>query len=322
MAKSLATVNQSLNWVEAQGLVYNSAALLTEDLSTIRSALPTAEHTQEFYEARYYEMSTADRNMVRKSGQMAETGWWDPATNSLTSTPTHARGIRLVQMWFEQGGLCAYTRLPVALLDTQVEHVVPGGGDHPTNWLLVKANVNMNRKRATMAEFVARWTEKVKVGQKQFEADYAANEASNAANRNRKQLILAMSEAELRQFTPATSKEWEYVHRNVGMSSLQQKRLLKNGEVRAGGSQGNYKEVLNTCALEYLHGDKTLARSIFDDARAACVRYINGEIQNTTYAGLLSDLIESSEHAPVGFDRVKFIARLARMTYTHPHLAS
>ena len=41
----------------------------------------------------------------------------------------------------------------------------------------------------------------------------------------------------------------------------------KDGVARPGGSQGNYKEVLNTVLTEYLLGDKELARQIYRTVR-------------------------------------------------------
>jgi len=314
------TVNQQLTWEEASNLVKNKDVIASGDPLTIRRAIPGWNTPAPGFIHQWHDLPTDTKAMIRKSGQQAQTGWYDPATNKLTKNPTDIRGQSIYKLWLCQAKKCAYTHVECDILDMQLEHVNPGGGDHPTNWLLVKSNVNMNRKRTDLTKWVAKWEKKVAKGKAHFEAEYNKKELKNAANRLVKERILSMTEDELREFTPSKAKEWEYVHRAVGMSSLGTHRLLKNGEIRAGGSQGNYKEVLNTIALEYLHGDKELAQQMYRTAKAACADYLNGKTQNDTYVHILADTIELSKHQWVKYNREKFTKKVLRNTYKWPNV--
>lgn len=301
-------VNQSLDYEQASGLIANADVLLTEDIKQILTAMNYQHVKKTEAEKFYYTFKPADRYQIRKSGQQGKIGWYDPATGTITTSPTDARAIAICQQYLGQKCRCAYTHVEADILDMQVEHFVPNGGDKPDNWLLVLSNVNMNRKQSSMADFIDRHRH---VEDKEaFIAKEEKRKAKNEANRDRKEMILDMTEDELRAFTPGNAKEWEYVHRAVGMSSLQKFRLTTDGVQRSGGSQGNYKEVLNTIALEYLHGSKELARQIYDTCRAGADLYINGKIQNDTYASILCDAIELSNHQYVKYNRQKFTKSL------------
>jgi len=104
------------------------------------------------------------------------------------------------------------------------------------------------------------------------------------------------------------------------MSSLQPFRLTKKGVARAGGSQGNYKEVLNTVLQEYLYGDKNLAAQIFHTVRSGADRYVRGFINNTDYVEMMCAAIELSNHVAVEYNKEKFTAKVLRNTYSWPHL--
>ena len=81
-------------------------------------------------------------------------------------------------------------------------------------------------------------------------------------NKLEKARILNMSEHELCQYwlTRTNYDNDKYVWRNIGMSNLSPFRVRKDGTVRSGGTQGNYKDVLNTIAAEYLFGDPVYHR--------------------------------------------------------------
>lgn len=318
------TVNQQLTWEEATNLVRLKDTLITGDPRCIIRAISGNNLDDGDYvfkrQQAYYDLPTNTKAALRKTGQQAQTGWYDPETDSLTKNPTDSRGEYIFGLWVAQGNKCAYTHVHCNILDMQLEHVIPGGGDHPDNWLLVKSNVNMNRKRTDLGKWIAKWEKKVAKGKTSFEAAYHKKELLNTANRLIKERILNMTEDELREFTPSTAKQWEYVHRAVGMSSLGTHRLLKNGETRAGGSQGNYKEVLNTIALEYLHGDKELAGQMYRTVKAACAQYLHGKIQNDTYVDILANTIELSKHQYVKYNRQKFTKKVLRNTYRWPNV--
>ena len=327
-SKRKPSVPQNLSWEEALGVVNNKEALLTGDVIEIRQAMGFKNVASRFAPTDFYKsLSVDDRNMVRKSGQAKEMhneqgfkGWWDPSSRSWTENPTPARGVEICRMYLSQGGRCAYSHVPCDITDMQIEHVRPGAGDIPSNWLLVKSNINMNRKRTKLKTWVNKWEKAVAQGREEFIASLKKKQKKNADNNERAEMILAMSEDELRAFTPANAKEWEYVHRAVGTSSLQKKRLLTNGETRSGGSQGNYKEVLNTIAMEYLHGDKELAAQIFRTVRAGADQYVDGKINNDTYASIMCDAIELSNHQWMKYNREKFINKIVKTTYTWPNV--
>ena len=105
------------------------------------------------------------------------------------------------------------------------------------------------------------------------------------------------------------------------MSSLGEFRILKNsGQKRAGGSQGNYKAVLDTVAREFLFGDEEVAKDIFECCRLLTSKYRNGEIQNNVYAEHICSIIETSPHVPPSFSTEKLFNQILRSTYTWTHL--
>ena len=320
--------NQILDWEQCQGLINNKRNLLM-GRQVVRDAVMVRDVSWEEAEDFYNNLSTPDRAMVRKSGQQGicgegenTLGWYDPDTDALTKNPTHGRGILICQLYLNQGGRCAYTQTgPYNILDFQVEHIIANGGDHPDNWFLVAYNVNENRKQSRMTKFINRWEKRAANGQEEFEKWY--NDLKKAANKGQraKVTILSMEEDDLRDYLDICPAKYEkYMWRNIGMSSLQPFRLTKAGVARPGGSQGNYKEVLNTVLNEYLRGDKELARQIYRVIRIGAAKYVNGEINNTDYVEIMCEMIELSNHQAVKYNREKFTAKVLRNTYSWPNL--
>ena len=313
--------HQILDWQQTIALLDNKETLLSGG-NAIRSKVNTVEVSWEEASDFYNSQSTSDRAMIRKSGQQGGLGWWDPVTESLTDNPTQQRGILLCQMYLKQDRKCAYTLTgPHHILDLQVEHITPNGGDHPDNMILTLYNVNENRCQSTMEVFVDRWQKRADKGEREFTSWYADMLKASAKGQKEKVKILAMDEEDLAKFAPMCAKRYEkYMWRNIGMSSIQPFRLTKKGEVRSGGSQGNYKPVLNTILHEHLYGDKELAQQMFHTIRVAASNYVNGKINNDTYASIMCDCLDLSNHQPVGYNRDKFIANVLRNTYSWSHL--
>ena len=320
--------NQILDWQQCQGLIANKKTLLM-GRQAVRDAIVVAETTWEEATDFYYSLSTADRSMVRKSGQQGicgdgdnTLGWYDPESNSLTKNPTHARGISICQAYLNQGRKCAYTHTgPYNILDFQVEHIEPNAGDHPDNWFLVVYNVNENRKQSRMTAFIQRWEDRAANGEQEFTNWYNDLKKASDKGQRAKVSILSMNEDDLRDYLFECPVKYEkYMWRNIGMSSLQPFRLTKAGVARPGGSQGNYKPVMNTILREYLLGDKDLARQIFRTVRIGAAKYVNGEINNTDYVNIMCECVELSNHQDVKYNREKFTAQVLRNTYSWPHL--
>jgi len=315
--------NQILTWQQVQGLLANKETLFSGS-QLIRQKANIIDTTWAAAKEYYYAHTTAERALIRKTGQQNQIGWWDPATKSITDNPTDARGILICQMYLNQNGMCAYTSTgPHNILDFQVEHIEPNGGDHPENMILVLYNVNENRKRSSMTTFVDRWYRRAIKGEEEFNKWYKDLQTAAAKGQKIKVDILGMTLDELRVYAPTCPKRYEkYLWRNIGMSSLQPFRLTKQGVARAGGSQGNYKEILNTVLYEYLYGDRGLAERIFAICRVAADRYVRGFIQNTQYINEVCEAIELSNHVAVGYNREKFTAKVLRNTYSWPHLSN
>ena len=313
--------NQILDWEQCQGLINNKQNLLM-GRQAVHDAVVVADIDWEQATDYYYALSTPDRAMVRKSGQQAQTGWWDPETQSLTRNPTHARGILICQMYLNQGGKCAYTHTgPYNILDFQVEHIEPGAGDHPDNWFLVVYNVNENRKQSHMSDFIRRWEIRAANGEEEFKKWYADMKAAAKKGHRAKVSILSMNEDELRDYLFECPAKYEkYMWRNIGMSSLMPKRVSPDGKDRSGGSQGNYKPVMNTILREYLLGDKELAHQIFRTIRVAAAKYVKGEINNTDYVEIMCDSVELSNHPSPKYNREKFTKFVLSKTHSWPHL--
>jgi len=322
MESTRITGHQILTWQQVQGLLANEETLLSGG-AAIREKAYTVDTTWAAAEEYYHAHSTADRALIRKTGQQNQIGWWDPATQTHTDNPTHARGILVCQMYLNQDCKCAYTGTgPYSILDFQVEHIEPNGGDHPDNMLLVVYNVNENRKQSTMEGFIARWRKRASKGMEEYNTWYDDTMKASAKGQKEKVKILSMDEEELKTFAPICAKKYhKYMWRNIGMSSLQPFRLTKKGVARAGGSQGNYKEVLNTVLQEYLYGDKNLAAQIFHTVRSGADRYVRGFINNTDYVEMMCAAIELSNHVAVEYNREKFTTKVLRNTYSWPHLS-
>lgn len=321
MESTRITGHQILTWEQAQGLLANEETLLAGG-AAIREKAYTVDTTWAAAEEYYYAHSTADRAMIRKTGQQGLIGWWDPATKTHTDNPTPARGILVCQMYLNQDGKCAYTGTgPYSILDFQVEHIEPNGGDHPDNMLLVVYNVNENRKQSTMEVFIARWRKRASKGMEEYNKWYKNTMEASAKGQKEKVKILSMDEEELKTFALRCDKKYhKYMWRNIGMSSLQPSRLSKKGVPRNGACQGNYKEVLDTVLYEYLYGDKNLAAQIYHTVRSGAASYVNGFINNSDYVELMCAAIELSNHVAVEYNREKFTAKVLRNTYSWPHL--
>lgn len=320
--------NQTLTWHQAQGLLANKEILFAGG-NAIRKEAFIVDTTWNAAAEYYFSHTTEERALIRKTGQQGKChdgenslGWWDPSTKTHTKNPTHDRGILICQMYLNQNGKCAYTRTgPYNILDFQVEHINPNSGDHPDNMLLVVYNVNENRKQSTMEEFVDRWYRRTLKGEEEYNKWYDDIRKASEKGQAMKVKILNMSEEELADFALTCPKKYEkYMWRVIGMSSLQSFRLTKAGIARPGGSQGNYKEVLNTVLYEYLYGNKDLAEQIYRTVRVAATQYLNGLIQNSTYSTIMCDAIELSKHPHLGYNREKFTKKVLRNTYKWPNI--
>jgi hypothetical protein len=299
--------------------------IMSKTPTEIQQACKICDITWEEAEQVYYSFDTPTRAMIRKSGQQLQQGYYNPSKGDLDAPgtqPTDARGILITKMWIEQGFKCAYTSDgPRSILDFQVEHIIPGEGDYPSNIVLVLANVNENKKSSTMEYFIERNIKRYERGE--YETWYKSMKEAAAKNQKVKVEILDMDDEELRAYITGTpNKKYDkYLWRNIGMSSLSGFRIKKStGEKRAGGSQGNYKEVLNTILLEYLFGDQDLAREIYNSAKLFRSKYLEGQIQSDVYAHLTADVIELSNHVVSGYNRDKFISKVIRNNYSWPHL--
>lgn len=274
-----------------------------------------------------YSTFTADeRADIRKSGQQLRQGYWNPETQSIDApgvNPTNSRGIFITQMYLNQDRCCAYTGDgPYHILDFQVEHIDPNGGDHPDNMVLVLANVNENKKQS-VENFLERCQYRYDMGEREYTKWYKDMKDAVKRGHKKKSVILSMEDDELRTYweTRSTTKYDKYVWRNIGMSSLGEFRIhVKTGQERAGGTQGNYVDILSTIAAEYLFGDPDLAREIYESARLFRSAYLNGKIQRDVYAILNTEIIELSNHIYPGYNREKFINNVIRNNYSWQHL--
>lgn len=277
-------------------------------------------------EQAYSTFTTEERADIRKSGQKLLNGYYNPETKSIDApgiAPTNARGIMITQMYLNQDRCCAYSGDgPYHILDFQVEHIDPSGGDYPENIVLVLANVNENKKQS-VENFLERCQKRYDMGELEYNKWYKDMKDAVKRGHKTKSLILSMNDDELRTYwqTRSTTKYDKYVWRNIGMSSLSEFRILKKtGLQRAGGSQGNYVDVLSTIAAEYLFGDQDLAKDIYESARLFRSTFLHGQIQREVYAMLTAEVIELSNHIYPGYNREKFLNTVNRNNYSWAHL--
>jgi hypothetical protein len=316
--------DQLLEFSQLQGVVDRADILLGGDLESIKQqSITNTEVTWEMATDFYNSFPVEIRDLIKKSGQQLLQGWYNPLTKELDapgSKPTDERGILICQMYLQQDAKCAYSGDgPCHILDFQVEHIVPEDGDYPENIVLVLANVNENKKQ-NMVTFVNRARRSLSKGREAYQAKIDLKRQENIQNNKDKDKIMAMNFEQLREYVIANGCN-KYVWRNVGMSSLGEFRILKNsGKKRAGGSQGNYRMVLDTVAREFLFGDKEVSKDLFSACRLLTSKYRNGEIQNDVYGEHIASIIETSEHKPQNFCFEKLVNQITNSTYKWPHL--
>jgi len=316
--------DQLLTWEQLEAVLSRKDIILS-DADTIISKSKVNDISWEEAEIVYNSFSTDDRTKIRKSGQKYEEGWWIPETQSISapkSQPTESRGIMITQMYLSQNLACAYSGLgPYHILDFQVEHIDPLLGDCPDNIVLVLSNINENKMQSA-EKFIANCQRRYEMGEMEYKSWYSNMKEAVKKNKLEKARILNMSEHELCQYwlTRTNYDNDKYVWRNIGMSNLSPFRVRKDGTVRSGGTQGNYKDVLNTIAAEYLFGDPDLARDIYNCSRMFRANYLNGQIQREDYALFTSEVVELSNHVYPRYNRQKFIANLIRNNHSWEHL--
>lgn len=324
IGRQVAYKDQLLEYRQVVGVAARSEVLLCGSQEKIKQqSILNPKVSWEDAKAFYESCPTQTRNMIRKSGQQLEQGWYNPNTGKLDapgSKPSHERGILICQMYLQQGARCAYSGDgPCNILDFQVEHIVPEDGDYPFNIVMVLANVNENKKQ-DMVSFVARAQQNLLEGEVAYQKKIDAKREASSKKSKEGDVIMAMDIEALREYVSAFGCN-KYVWRNVGMSSLGDFRILKKtGQRRAGGSQGNYKAVLDTISREFLFGDRDTAKDLFNACRRLYSAYLNGEIQNTVYAENVCDIIQSSSFVPDGFKPDKLYNQIVKSTYTWPHL--
>jgi len=310
-------MNQQLTFSEIKAIVANGDVLSTADRQQILNHLaPGRKVSWEQAEYEYWNVWTKDeRNHAKKSGQQHGIGWWNPITKTLDPNPTNERGIFICQLYLMQNRKCAYTHHDCKITDLQVEHVEPNGGDYPSNMLLIKSNVNCKRGNTPLVEFVNARKAELTEGKEANDKKILKSNQTIQTNKTAKALISSMNDDQLRAHIDSGAlkghaKHWEYIYRNVGMSSILKSRPVKtvSGTKRSGGCQGNYVDVLRTCTMEYLYGDKELARQIWDTIVEAGRKYSSGKIDNAQYAKVMYENIELSNNIYSKYNREKFIA--------------
>jgi len=316
--------NQQLTFEESTALRENKSNLLKNSYKMIEK-----EISWDFAKFVYESFSTKEKLKIRNSGQQKMQGYYNPNTGELdapNTQPTHERGIMVIQMWLQQDARCGYTKLgPKHILDLQVEHKNPEGGDYPENIVLVLANVNENRKATSMEKFLLSVEKKlasVNGSKEMYDKNYNNSVKSKDNDKEIKAWILSMSEDELAdnfcndKILPKFQK-YVWRHPAVNMSSLSPFRLnTQTGVKRSGGSQGNYKNILNTISCEHLCGDKKLARNIYDTCRLYREEYLNDKITLQEYAeGCANSVATSPFFAEYCNNKKKLIDKIIKNNY-------
>jgi hypothetical protein len=325
LKRSIDYKDQLLTFKQLEGVIARKDIIIGSSEAIVKQA-KINDFSWESAAQAYATFTKDEQTDIRKSGQQLLAGYYDPLTNTRGfpgANPTEARGIMITQMYLNQDRCCAYSGDgPYHILDFQVEHIDPIAGDHPENIVLVLANINENKKQSAQ-NFIERCERRYEMGELEYTIWYKSMKDAVKRNHKMKAEILSMSEHELCQYwlTRTTPKYDKYVWRNIGMSSLSEFRILKtSGIKRAGGTQGNYVDILSTIAAEYLFGDPDLARDIYQCARLFRSNYLNGQIQNQDYALFNMEIIELSNHVHSGYNREKFYNNIVRNNYSWPHL--
>ena len=106
------------------------------------------------------------RQKIKTKGKINSGDYWDPTTESGHGNANDTRGKYMVQLLMKQNGKDAYTGLPIDLLGSDLEHIVPlsvGGkkSEDPSNFVLVSRGANQNRANAPLSEWVSKMSENV-----------------------------------------------------------------------------------------------------------------------------------------------------------------
>ena len=325
LKRSIDYKDQLLTFKQLEGVIARKDIIIGSSEAIVKQA-KINDFSWESAAQAYATFTKDEQTDIRKSGQQLLSGYYDPTTDTIGApgaNPTEARGIMITQMYLNQDRCCAYSGDgPYHILDFQVEHIDSAAGDRPENIVLVLANINENKKQSAK-NFIERCERRYEMGEMEYNIWYKSMKDAVKRNHKMKAEILSMSEHELCQYwlTRTTPKYDKYVWRNIGMSSLSEFRIGKtSGIKRAGATQGNYVDILNTVAAEHLFGDPDLAREIYQCARLFRSNYLNGQIQNEDYALFNMEIIELSNHVHSGYNREKFYNNIVRNNYSWPHL--
>lgn len=176
------------------------------------------------------------RGKISRSGNPGKGSWYNPETNEADGAgASQDRGKTILQMYFKQGGVDAYTldkKKPLNILDMDVEHIVPlgkGGKDHPDNWVMIKSNVNRNRGNKDLSD----WAKNALASQAKNAAKKKPEGGRNAAL---KKEIMALKDEEitLNKVTKTTGKGQDYLARRIFGASSWMRNAPHGGSSRGG----------------------------------------------------------------------------------------
>jgi hypothetical protein len=114
------------------------------------------------------------KKKLREKGKVPKGSYWNPDDPTGNGIANDTRSKYMIEMYIKQNGRDAYTGLPIGLLDSDLEHIVPfslGGkrSENPDNLVLVSRSVNMHKSNYGLGE----WASKVAGSLDKIEANNA-----------------------------------------------------------------------------------------------------------------------------------------------------
>jgi hypothetical protein len=161
---------QAVSWKEVQGLKarrdklgnaeFNQEAMKVLQKDAFGRGLRLRQNELEML---FDALPKSTQDSLMSSGK-ATGAWWggkDANGNDIiTKSPTRARGLAVLDMWYRQGGTDAYQGRGGkvwAPQDLDVEHMRPmskGGADSPSNWILARAGAQRKRQDAELGKWI------------------------------------------------------------------------------------------------------------------------------------------------------------------------
>jgi len=308
------------SWEEVVGVVSRKGSTELESKTRV-----SYQQAAELYNT----LPAKARQFLRETGKAQATGWWCEEQGKTLEPHRRApdsRGVKVLQMYLEQQGRCPLSGVRLSGPGFfAVDHVVPLGQtvdgvlgtDEPSNWLLLGAVVNSQKKQKTVDQYVAHVSKFYSAGKDAYsEILKASNEYSKIRTRQRNKIKSLRGKEQVREYvlnqggwSMLHQKEKQYLGRyHMDIRQLGTIRVTPTG-LRTGGDQRKY--FLNAFREEWVFGDENLAISCYRRARQVDNDYVSGKISLKEYCRQLFSIASETTTGP-GTSLESFYAKVSK----------